>query len=101
MPFNKTEQQLLLLFGLFVFLVMLSNFQIINWTIPCAFQHFFSIECLGCGTTKAISLAFQGKFEESLHSNPLGLLLLGYSSFRVMQLFHYQIKKYENSRRIK
>ncbi len=87
------EQKMLLLSGAFIGLVFLYSVGFINWTIPCAFQHFFSMQCLGCGTTEALKLAFNGNFQASLHSNPLVLILLSYLFLRIAYKLRIQLKQ--------
>ena len=51
------------------------------------------MQCLGCGTTEALKLAFNGNFQASLHSNPLGLILLSYLFLRIAYKLRIQLKQ--------
>lgn len=83
---------MLLLSGAFIGLVFLYSVGFINWTIPCAFQHFLNLECLGCGTTEALKLAFNGNFQASFQSNPLGIILLSYLFLRIAYKLRIKLK---------
>jgi|GEM_PF-6171068 len=88
------EQKGAVLISLFVLFVLSNSAGLINWTIPCFFEHFLSIECFGCGTTKAIELAFVGKLGASISENPLGLATLFYVFLKFLHLIYsklYQI----------
>jgi hypothetical protein len=90
---GRMEKGLIGLLILFVLVVFGNFIGIVNWTIPCAFQHLFNIECFGCGTTDAIKLAFQGKWLASLHSNPLGIMLILYLLIRTSHLTFLKLKR--------
>ena len=77
------ELKVFVLISLFFILVLINTLGIINWTIPCFFEHFLSFECFGCGTTKAIKLALVGELGASISENPLGLGVLALSLIHI------------------
>lgn len=85
------EQKVFVLISYFALLVLLNIMGIINWTIPCFVEHFFSFECFGCGTTKAIELALVGELDASLSKNPLGLVVLAYIFSKIIYLIHSKL----------
>lgn len=62
---------------LFIPIVLaLNTLNIIDWVLTCPIKHFFNIECLGCGTNRAILLLFKGDIAGSLNQNPLGIIYI-------------------------
>lgn len=44
--------------------------------LPCPIKKTFGIECLGCGSQRAIVMVFQGRFTEAFHLYPAVYTLL-------------------------
>lgn len=47
-----------------------------DFMLPCPIKKTFGIECLGCGSQRAIVMVFQGRFTEALHLYPAVYTLL-------------------------
>ena len=53
--------------------------------------------CPGCGLGNSISLLFQGQFQESLHTHPLGICAVIILSFRIIRLTKQHLQNYGKS----
>lgn len=47
-----------------------------DFMLPCPIKKTFGIECLGCGSQRAIVMVFQGRFTEAFHLYPAVYTLL-------------------------
>ncbi len=51
-----------------------AQLKIVSWT--CPIKRLTHLPCSACGTTRAISLLFDGRLNESIQMNPLGLITI-------------------------
>ena len=51
-----------------------SQLKIVSWT--CPIKRLTHLPCSACGTTRAISLLLDGRLNESIQMNPLGLITI-------------------------
>lgn len=47
-----------------------------DFMLPCPIKKFFGVECLGCGSQRAIVMVFEGRFSEAFHLFPAVYTLL-------------------------
>ena len=41
-----------------------------EYMIPCMTKKYFGVDCLGCGTQRALALIFKGEFTDAFHMFP-------------------------------
>ena len=51
-----------------------SQLKIVSWT--CPIKRLTHLPCSACGTTRAISLLLDGRLNESIQMNPLGIITI-------------------------
>lgn len=66
-----------------------------EYMIPCVFRKFFGIECLGCGTQRALALVFQGEFVNAFKMFPAIYTTI---LFFIMLGFHFYDKSRDYSK---
>ncbi|QHN65270.1 DUF2752 domain-containing protein [Bergeyella cardium] len=55
-----------------------------DYMLPCLNKKLFGIECFGCGTQRAISLIFEGKFAEAFQMFPAIYTVLLFFGFIII-----------------
>ena len=56
------------------YMAVVSQLKIFRWT--CPIQRLTHLPCSACGTTRAIHLLLDGRLNESIQMNPLGLVII-------------------------
>ncbi|MCS3531904.1 DUF2752 domain-containing protein [Chryseobacterium sp. JUb7] len=66
-----------------------------DFMLPCPIKKTFGVECLGCGSQRAVVMVFQGRFTEAFHLYPAVYTLLLF--FFILGIsFIDKKRKYEN-----
>ncbi|WP_232771677.1 DUF2752 domain-containing protein [Tenacibaculum sp. Bg11-29] len=65
--------------------------QMDDYMLPCLNKKFFGVDCLGCGTQRALSLLIHGEFIAAFKMYPAIYTLLFLAVIIVLNLF-YKIK---------
>ena len=58
-----------------------------DFMLPCLNKKLFGVDCMGCGMQRAISLVFQGKFEDAFFMYPAIYSLMILSGVIAFTLF--------------
>jgi hypothetical protein len=58
-----------------------------DFMLPCPIKKVFGVECLGCGSQRAIVMVFEGRFSEAFHLFPAVYTLLIFFGFLVLNIF--------------
>ncbi|KQT21556.1 hypothetical protein ASG22_15485 [Chryseobacterium sp. Leaf405] len=66
-----------------------------DFLLPCPIKRFFGVECLGCGSQRAILMVFKGQFSEAFHLYPAVYTLLIFFGILVVSFIDKK-RKYGN-----
>jgi len=62
---------------------------VVIWGYPipplCLYTNLFDINCWGCGLTRSVVYASQGKLQQSFHMHPFGGLILLILTYKTLQ----------------